>query len=135
MNFNTAISAMMVFVNGFSGENKPLPREAAEKFTLLLAPFAPHVGEELWERLGHGETLAYEKWPEFDEKHLSVDEVEVLVQICGKPKSRIKMPAAATPADMEKIAMADEKVSAALVGKTVIKTVCVPGRLVNIVAK
>ena len=135
MSFNTAISAMMVFVNEFSGENKQLPREAAEKFTLLLAPFAPHVGEELWEKLGHADTLAYEPWPAFDEKYLAVDEVEVLVQICGKPKVRIKMASAASPADMEKIALADEKVAAALEGKSVVKTICVPGRLVNIVAR
>ena len=64
----------------------PLPREAAETFVLLLSPFAPHLGEELWERLGHDKTLAYEPWPEYDEEYLKVDEVEILVQVWASPR-------------------------------------------------
>ncbi|MBP5511099.1 MAG: leucine--tRNA ligase [Kiritimatiellae bacterium] len=135
MSFNTAISAMMVFVNAFIGEDKPLPREAAEKFVLILAPFAPHLCEELWEYLGHADTLAYEPWPAYDEGFLKTDEVEILVQLLGRPKTRIKVPHGADNATLEKLALTDAKVQEALAGKTVRKVICVPNRLVNIVAQ
>ena len=132
--FNTAISAMMVLLNDLS-KLKEIPREAAEKFVLLLAPFAPHLGEELWEKLGHSGTVAYVAWPEYDEELLKVNEVECLVQILGKPRARLMLPANCSAADAEKIVLADENVIAALAGKTVQKVIYVPGRLVNIVAK
>ncbi|MBQ8114483.1 MAG: leucine--tRNA ligase, partial [Kiritimatiellae bacterium] len=97
MNFNTGISAMMVFVNEFAGEGKDLPREAAEKFVLCLAPYAPHLGEELWQFLGHANTLAYEPFPSFDPKALVEDEVEIPVQVLGKLRGRVTVPVAATP--------------------------------------
>jgi leucyl-tRNA synthetase len=131
--FNTAISQMMIFVNEFSKSDK-IPREAAETFVKLLGPFAPHIGEEMWAELGHGETLAYEPWPEYKEEYLKVAEAEILIQILGKPRARIMMPADAKPDEMEKIALADEEVKAAIGDKTVRKVICVPGRLVNIVA-
>ncbi len=134
MSFNTAISQMMIFINEFAGENKPLPREAAEKYVLMLAPFAPHLGEELWEVLGHCKTLAYENWPVWEEKFLKVAEVEVLVQVLGKPKARVMMPADATEAQMQEIALQQSEVKEALSGKTIRKVICVPGRLINIVA-
>ena len=134
LNINTAISQLMIFVNAFAGEGKELPREAAETFVLLLSPIAPHVCEELWEYLGHNESLAYEPWPKYDEKHLAVDEVEILVQVLGKPKARIMVPSDANDDVMREAALADEKVQAAIAGKTVRKVICVKGRLVNIVA-
>ncbi len=134
MSFNTAISQMMIFINEFAGENKPLPREAAEKYVLMLAPFAPHLGEELWEVLGHCKTLAYENWPVWEEKFLKVAEVEVLVQVLGKPKARVMMPADATEAQMQEIALQQPEVKDALNDKTIRKVICVPGRLINIVA-
>ncbi len=134
LNMNTAISQLMIYLNAFSGEDKELPREAAETFTLLLSPFAPHTCEELWEYLGHDKTLAYEPWPTFDEKHLAVDEVEILVQVLGKPKARIMVPADADENALREAALADEKVQTAIAGKTVRKVICVKGRLVNIVA-
>ena len=100
----------------------------------MLSPIAPHVCEELWQRLGHENTLAYEPWPSFDEKHIAVDEVEILVQVLGKPKARIMVPADADENAMREAALADEKVKAAIAGKTVRKVICVKGRLVNIVA-
>jgi leucyl-tRNA synthetase len=133
MSFNTAISQMMIFINEFSG-NKPLPREAAEKYVLVLAPFAPHLGEELWEILGKTQTLAYEPWPTFNEEFLKVSEVEVLVQVLGKPKARVMMPVGADEAAMQEIALKQEAVQAALAGKPIRKVICVPGRLINIVA-
>jgi len=133
LSFNTAISQLMIFVNGFAGDGKPLPRVAAETFVQLLAPFAPHMGEELWERLGHEGGISYVPWPAWDEKALELDEVEIAVQIRGKVRARVMMPAAATPAEMETLALADPKTQAALAGAAPRKVICVPKRLVNIV--
>ncbi|MBO5667961.1 MAG: leucine--tRNA ligase [Lentisphaeria bacterium] len=130
--FNTAISAMMVCLNELA-KLSAIPREAAEKFTLLLAPFAPHLAEELWENLGHSSTLAYEKFPEYDEAVLQVSEVEILVQVLGRPKARVMMPVDCDAKTAESIALADETVQAALGGKTPKKVIFVKGRLVNIV--
>jgi len=133
LRFNTAIAAMMEFVNA-AGKWKELPREAAEAFALLLSPFAPHVGEELWERLGHSESLAYADWPEADEGALRVDEVEILVQVKGKPVSRIMASPEASKEELLALAKADEAVAAAIEGKKLVKEIAVPGRLVNLVA-
>ncbi len=133
LSFNTAISQLMIFVNGFAGDGKPLPRVAAETFVQLLAPFAPHMGEELWERLGHEGGISDVPWPAWDEKALELDEVEIAVQIRGKVRARVMMPAAATPAEMETLALADPKTQAALAGAAPRKVICVPKRLVNIV--
>ena len=124
----------MVLLNDLA-KQKSLPRSAAEKFVLMLSVFSPHIGEELWEKLGHDNTCAYEEWPVWDEAVLKVDEVEVLVQVLGKPKARIMMPAGC-PADVaEKLALENEDVKKAIEGKNVVKVICVPGRLVNIVVK
>ena len=130
--FNTAISQLMICLNEFSKLDK-VPREAAETFVLLLAPFAPHACEEMWEILGHNESLAYEKWPEWDEKQLEVSEVEILVQVLGKPKARLMMPVGCDQATAQEIALADDNVKAAIGDKSVRKVIYVPGRLVNIV--
>ncbi len=135
MNFNTGISAMMVFVNEFAGDGKELPREAAEKFVLCLAPFAPHLGEELWQFLGHADTLAYEPFPAFDPKALVEDEVEIPVQVLGKLRGRVTVPVAATSAEMEAAARANPDVAKFLEGKTVVKVIAVPKRMVNFVVK
>lgn len=124
---------MMIFVNEFIGKGE-LPRQAVETYVKLLSPYAPHIAEELWEELGNNDTIAYSEWPAFDEKYLTVDEVEILVQILGKPCTRLKMPAKCTPQEMEELAMQNDIVSTALAGKTVRKVIAVPERLVNIVA-
>ncbi len=131
--FNTAISALMVYLNELAKLTE-LPREAAEKFVLMLAPFAPHLGEELWQTLGHTETITYEAWPKYDEKMLEVSEVEILVQLMGKPRVRLMLPVGCSAADAEKIVLANADVQNVLAGKTVRKVIYVPGRLVNIVA-
>ena len=133
LNFNTAISQMMIFVNEFS-RLPQMPCEAALAFVKLLAPYAPHVAEELWEALGHDKSIAYESWPAYDAALAKADEVEVLVQLLGKPKTRLRMSPDASEELMREAALAAPEVADALKGKTVRKVVCVPGRLVNIVA-
>ena len=135
MNFNTAISAMMVFVNAFAGDGKDLPREAAEKFVLCLAPFAPHLGEELWQFLGHAETLAYGPFPAFDPAALVENEIEVPVQVLGKLRGRVTVPVDAKPPEMEAAARANPDVAKFLEGKQVVKVICVPKKMVNFVVR
>ncbi|GAE27517.1 leucyl-tRNA synthetase [Halalkalibacter wakoensis JCM 9140] len=132
LRFNVAISQMMVFINeGYKQE--VLPRDLMEGFVKLLSPIAPHVAEELWEKLGHSGTISYEQWPTFDESLLVENEVEVVVQINGKVKAKLLIPSDATREQMEEIAKSDEKVQAAIGDKTVRKLIAVPGKLVNIV--
>ena len=135
MNFNTAISAMMVFVNAFAGDGRELPREAAEKFVLCLAPFAPHLGEELWQFLGHADTLAYEPFPAYDPAALVESEIEVPVQVLGKLRGRVKVPVDAKPPEMEAAARANPDVAKFLEGKQVVKVICVPKKMVNFVVR
>jgi leucyl-tRNA synthetase len=132
MRFNTAISRLMEFVNFFTGQEKR-PRLAMETFTLLLAPMAPHVAEELWEILGHRETLTYEKWPEADAALLKDDQVEVPVQINGKLRTRIVVPVEADASTLEALGRQDPKIAGMLEGKSVRKVVAVPGKLLNFV--
>jgi leucyl-tRNA synthetase len=134
LDFNTGISQLMVFVNTFN-KSGTRNRKAFETFVLLLAPYAPHIAEELWQRLGHDDTLAYEPWPQYDEAALVVDEVEILVQLMGKPCARVTMSPSASQDEMQAAALADATVAAAVEGKNIIKVIAVPGRLVNIVAK
>ena len=135
--FNTGISAMMVFINEAEDEAKAgdLPKEFLEKFVLCLAPYAPHLGEELWQFLGHADTLAYEPWPAYDPKALVEDEIEIPVQVLGKLRGRITVPVAATPAEMEAAAKANADVAKFLAGKTIIKVIAVPKRMVNFVVR
>ncbi|RUL88618.1 leucine--tRNA ligase [Tautonia sociabilis] len=132
MRFNTAISKLMEFVNVFTGRDVR-PKAAMEAFTLLLSPMAPHLAEELWQVLGHDETLAYEPWPSYDPALLVDAEVEIPVQVNGKLKGRILVPAEATEAEVEAIARADEKIAAAIEGKEVRKVIVRPGKLINFV--
>ena len=132
MKFNTAIAAMMEFVNAVYKAGA-VGREQAARFVLVLAPFAPHLAEELWEKLGHKKSLAHEPWPAVDPKFLVEDSIEIPVQINGKLRGRIKVPAAAAQADIEAAAKADAGVAPHLAGKTIRKIVYVPGRLLNIV--
>ena len=137
MAFSTGIGAMMVFINEAEDEAKAgdLPKEMLEKFVLCLAPYAPHLGEELWQFLGHDDTLAYEPWPAFDPKALVEDEIEIPVQVLGKLRGRIMVPVAATPAEMEALAKANVDVAKFLEGKTIVKVIAVPKRMVNFVVR
>ena len=137
MAFNTAISAMMVYINEAEdfAKSGAMPKEYLEKFVLCLAPFAPHLGEELWSFLGNGNTLAYEPWPQFDASALVEDEIEIPVQVLGKLRGRIRVPVAATPAEMEEAAKANADVAKFLEGKTIVKVIAVPKRMVNFVVR
>ena len=134
LQFNTAISRMMEFTNHFTTASER-PREALEKFVLLLSPFAPHIAEELWQALGHQQSLAHEPWPEFDPSLAKEDTVEIPVQINGKLRSKLSVPTGADAAELEAAARADERVQELLNGKQVVKVIVVPGRLVNFVIK
>jgi leucyl-tRNA synthetase len=130
--FNTAVSAMMIFVN--EAEGTPLSRPDYEAFLKILAPFAPHAAEELWEALGHATFIAQAPWPAYDAA-LTVDsEIEIALQVTGKVKDRIVVPADADDAELERLALQNPKVMAALEGRTVKQVIVVKRRLVNIVA-
>ena len=134
MSFNTAIARMMEFVNFFTKETAR-PKSAIETIVLLLAPFAPHMAEELWEALGHTKTLAYEAWPTFDEDALKLDTVEIPVQINGKLRAKVVVPADCSQSDLEQAARNHEHITGLLDGKTMVKAIIVPGRLVNFVVR
>lgn len=132
-NFNTAISQLMVLSNEMA-KSPAVPREAAEALVQMVAVFAPHLGEELWEVLGHRETITFRPWPVYDEAKTRVSEADVLVQVLGKPKAHVMMPVDADDKAMTDLALAHADVQSAIAGKTVRKVICVRGRLVNIVA-
>ena len=130
MAFNTAVSAMMIFLNEATASGA-LSHTQAERFVQILAPFAPHVGEELWERLGHPETLSYAPWPTYDESQLEDDTIEVPVQINGKVRGKIVVARDADAAELEQ--KAREAVANLLEGKEIRKVVVVPKRMVSVV--
>ncbi|MCR9115955.1 MAG: leucine--tRNA ligase [bacterium] len=134
MGFNTAIARMMEFVNFFTKQDVR-PKSALKTFVLLLSPYAPHLAEELWSLLGGEKSLAYEPWPTYDESFLKEDTVELPVQINGKVRAKISVAADAGKDVVEKLALADEKVIEMTAGKTIVKLIVVPGRLVNLVVK
>jgi leucyl-tRNA synthetase len=142
--FNTCIAAIMEFTNELyaaeeaiaSGKIAPaLVREAMRNLVLLLAPFAPYLSAELWTQLGEQDTLLKHPWPQFDPVLVKADEVELAVQVNGKLRARITVPADATEDVVRATALADEKVKAAIEGKQVVKVIVVPGKLVNIVVR
>jgi leucyl-tRNA synthetase len=130
--FNTAISQMMIFVNHLS-KQQVRPKSVVEKFILVLAPFAPHIAEELWERLGHTDTLAYQLWPEYDKELIREKEVELVVQVNGRIKDRIVVSTDAGEEQIKQKALAGEKVKKALGGKEPRKIIVIKSRLINIV--
>ena len=134
LGFNTAISRMMEFVNEFLAQ-EVRPRAVIEPFVLLLCPFAPHLAEELWAALGHANSLAYEPWPMHDEKYLVETEVEIPVQLNGKLRGKVTVPAGADQSTIEAAAKADPTITSQLAGKTIVKTVVVLGKMVNFVVR
>jgi leucyl-tRNA synthetase len=130
--FNTAISAMMIFVNHMS-KQVVRPKSVVEKFVRLLAPFAPHIAEELWARLGHGKSLAYEPWPDYDKELIKEKEIELAVQVNGKIKDRIVVSTEADEEQIETKALLSTKVQAAMSGRPAKKVIVAKPRVVSII--
>jgi leucyl-tRNA synthetase len=138
LQFNTAIARLFELNNRLTavvGDTGAAPIEVVSAMTLMLAPLAPHLAEEVWARLGHAESLAYEPFPEPDPAYLVVEEVEIPVQVDGKVRARVKVPAGAGESDHEAGARADERIASILDGVEVLKVIVVPGRLVNFVTR
>lgn len=133
LKFNTAISQLMVFINE-AYKAEVMPKVFIEGFVKLLSPVAPHIAEELWEKLGHTDTITYETWPAYDEAKLVDDEVEIVIQINGKMKVKLMVPTDTPKEKLEEIAMDDHIIKEQIDGKTIRKVIAVPGKLVNIVA-
>ena len=135
MRFNTAISQLMIFVNAANKEEQ-LFIDYAKGFIQLLAPFAPHLAEELWQVLTQsGESLSYVTWPSYDESKLVEDEIEIVLQIKGKVRAKVVVSKDSSREDLEKIALANDKIQAEIAGKDIVKVIAVPNKLVNIVIK
>ena len=132
MDYNVAISAMMIFVNEAQAW-EIVPRSLLSTFVLILSPFAPHLAEELWSRLGHAESLAREPWPAWDEAYLQEDELEIPVQVNGKVRGRIRVPAAAGQEAVIAAALACAEAAPFFAGKEIKKQIYVPKRMVNLV--
>ena len=132
-NFNTAIAALMTFMNDVGKCAGALTRSQAERFVCALSPFAPHVAEELWSRLGHAGGVTHAEWPKLREQYLEEDSYELIVQIKGKLRARVQAPKDADNAALE--ALAKEAAAAQLDGQTIVKAIVVPGRLVNFVTR
>ncbi|HEY8459462.1 MAG TPA: class I tRNA ligase family protein, partial [Blastocatellia bacterium] len=146
MNFNTAVAALMELTNeiyAFDGSLKGdvtaadrfAMKEAMEALTKMLAPFAPHIAEELWAGLGHDEILVASAWPSFDAELAKEEELEIPVQLNGKLVARVVVPADVSDDAMKEAALASDRVQARLEGREIVKTIVVPKRLVNVVAK
>jgi len=142
--FNTAISGLMEMTNAiyaYREKGTPGPKgdlvlaEAVHKAVLIIAPFCPHLADELWSRMGHSTSIHLASWPTFDEAAARAETIEIVVQINGKVRERIEVPAGISGAEMERIAMAMPKVLSLIEGKQVAKVIPVPGKLVNIVVK
>ena len=134
LRFNTAISQMMIFVNEIM-KTDLRPRQLLEPFVLVLSPFAPHLAEELWQRLGHRSPLAYEPWPSYDPAKLLETTVEIILQVNGKLRSKLTVEKDTSEHDLEALCLADENLKRHLDGKKVIKTIVVKNKLVNFVVK
>jgi leucyl-tRNA synthetase len=134
MKFNTAIAAMMEFVNLVYKVGR-ISRRQAERFALVLAPMAPHIGEELWQRLGHDASLACEPWPQYDEQMIAEETIELPVQVNGRVRARICVAADASQDAVIEAAVREPRIAANIQGKSVVKKIVVPGRLVNLVVK
>ena len=134
LSFNTAISQMMIFINNVYKEDV-FPLEYAEGFIKLLNPICPHITEELWERLGHTNTIAYEPWPVYDNDKCAEDKFTLVVQVNGKVRGKIEADASASEDDMKKMALEIDNVKKFIEGKDIVKVIVIPKKLVNIVIK
>ncbi|HEI7528200.1 TPA: leucine--tRNA ligase [Staphylococcus aureus] len=134
LGFNTAISQLMVFINECYKVDE-VYKPYIEGFVKMLAPIAPHIGEELWSKLGYEESITYQPWPTYDEALLVDDELEIVVQVNGKLRAKIKIAKDTSKEEMQEIALSNDNVKASIEGKDIMKVIAVPQKLVNIVAK
>jgi leucyl-tRNA synthetase len=132
MKYNTCVSELMIFVNEIS-KQQAMPKQVMEKFVKVLAPFAPHIAEELWEKLGHKGSISLEKWPDYDPKKLSRNMVLIVVQVNGKVRTRIEVEKDTADDKVLSLVKADDKVKRYLEGKKIVKEIIVKNKLVNIV--
>jgi leucyl-tRNA synthetase len=132
LHFNTAIAEMMKFVNEAT-KAPSIPRGWFESFVKILSAFAPHLGEELWQRLGHRGSIAYQPWPAYDESKLATDTIRIAVQVSGKLRGEIVVPADATEEAIKQAARTEAKVVPFLEGRPIRKEIYIKGRLVNFV--
>jgi len=134
LEFNTAIAQMMIFINEIFQEKK-IHRALWEPFVKLISPYAPHIGEEMWEKLGNTPSVSDSDWPEWDEELTKEDEVTVVLQINGKVRAKVELPASTGVEDLKKTAMENERIQKWIDGKTIVKVIAVQDKLVNIVVK
>ena len=134
MKFNTAIATLMALVNDFNKVGK-ITKGELKTFLQLLNPVAPHITEEMWEMAGFEGELAYRPWPEYDEAKTVDDEIEIVLQVNGKIVEKMNIPSGLDRAGMEEAVKASGKLDEIAGGKTIVKVICVPGKLVNIVVK
>jgi leucyl-tRNA synthetase len=134
LRYNTCISEFMIFVNEIY-KIEVLPRSVMEKFLLVLSPFAPHIAEELWQKLGHKDTISFEKWPEYDESKLKKNTEVIVGQVNGKMRTKIEVDAGIPDEDLIKLIKEDEKLKKFIEGKEIIKEIVVKNKLVNIVVR
>lgn len=137
---NTVVAKLIEYVNYLTrtyggAQGVGAPRAAVEPLAIMVSPVAPHIAEELWKRFGHTETITFESFPTFDEKYLVDDEIEIPVQVNGKVKARVNVPADADQDTVIAAALADEKIVQLTDGKEIFKQIYVPGRMVNLVVK
>jgi leucyl-tRNA synthetase len=124
----------MEFVN-LANKTEKIDKEVGEKFILILSPFAPHIAEEIWQRLGHQKTLAYEPWPQYDVNLIKEDTIEIPIQINGKLRGKITISVTLSDKEILEQARCEEKILPYLQGKQIIKEIYVPGKLINFVVK
>ena len=134
LDFNTGISQMMIYLNEIS-RLESVPRALWEPFVLLIAPYAPHIGEEFWQKLGHAESVSKIAWPSWDETLCADSEKEIVVQLNGKIRERFSVPSGTQEAELEAIALALPRVLELTAGKTIVKRIAVRDKLVNIVVR
>ena len=125
---------MMIFINAVYKEGY-LPTEYATGFVKILSPICPHLGDELWQMLGHNNTIAYEPWPTYDESKTIDDTIEIAVQVNGKVRDTVKVSKEISKEDLEKEALSSEIIKKWLEGKEIVKIITIPGRIVNIVIR
>ena len=133
MKFNTAISAFMEFLNFAQDNQKEIGRDVIERFLILLAPFAPHITEELWHQLGNKDSIHQQKWPKWDPELVKEEMITLIIQVNGKVRDKVKVKASISEEKAKEIALSSEKIKKWTKGRKIKKVIFVPGKLINIV--